>query len=289
MKKLLVALAVLIGFTVSAQAKEKLYIINSGSTSGTFNAIMSTYAEDLKTNYDVEYVQAKGCAKASAILSKIGDNKAFYISQGQKVAGTLSGKTKFCNFMPTKETYVRSDVKYGMLFTKKGSVTGKELLSGSLKVAYNTNANEVWLGKFMEASGSKHQLVKYKNSKAVVLAVLNGEVDAGLVNSTKNVWKNEDKLTGLFSLNPDGDNGVPPLSKYVSFDGAEKGQVDNFLVQGFKNNELDKFYRIITVLHNSESNVSNWYKSAKGYGSTLHMTRGKALELSQEFINVWVE
>ena len=60
--------------TMTAHAKDKLYVINSASTGGSFNAIMSATAEDLKKYYDIEYVQAGGCAKAGVISSKLANN-----------------------------------------------------------------------------------------------------------------------------------------------------------------------------------------------------------------------
>ena len=117
MKKLLLSVIAALMMASSpslATAKEKLYIVNSGSTNGTFNAILSAYASDLKTMYDVEYVQAKGCSKASVILKKIKKAKAFYISQGIKAA--TSDKCSASAFQPTQDKIIASDSKFGMIF-----------------------------------------------------------------------------------------------------------------------------------------------------------------------------
>ena len=47
MKKILVTLLLMLTYGMSASAKEKLYILNMGSTGGSFNGQMTAYAEDL--------------------------------------------------------------------------------------------------------------------------------------------------------------------------------------------------------------------------------------------------
>ena len=122
-----------------AASTEKLYIVNSGSTNGTFNAILSAYATDLKTMYDVEYVQAKGCSKASAILKKIKGAKAFYISQGIQAAALPTCSKDV--FQPTPDKIIASDIKFGMIFGKEGH-TASTLSNGNIKIGYNTNVNK---------------------------------------------------------------------------------------------------------------------------------------------------
>lgn len=70
---LIAVVALFIGFnkkqdTVSIK---KLYVVNTGSLTGTFNAIQNAYTSDLANHFDVELVQAKGCAKGKAILEKL--------------------------------------------------------------------------------------------------------------------------------------------------------------------------------------------------------------------------
>ena len=267
-----------------AASTEKLYIVNSGSTNGTFNAILSAYATDLKTMYDVEYVQAKGCSKASAILKKIKGAKAFYISQGIQAAALPTCSKDV--FQPTPDKIIASDIKFGMIFGPTGSDVSK-LTKGNIKIAYNSNVNEKWLNSLDQSLEVKNTHVKYKNSTAVVLAVLNGEVDLGFVNSTKKVWKQKEKLVGLLSLNPEGDNGVPPLSGVTKFNGAEKGQVDNFFVQGFSESELVKFRKTIANLHKTNSTVGSWYKNALGYINTAVWDREDAIKASVNYVDMW--
>jgi len=288
MKKLILSvIAALMLATIPsvATAKEKLYIINSGSTNGTFNAILSAYASDLKTMYDVEYVQAKGCSKASVILKKIKKAKAFYISQGIKAA--TSDKCSASAFQPTQDKIIASDIKFGMIFGRIGDKGISDLKKGGNKIAYNTNPNKDWLAKLDRSLGVTNTHVKYKNSTGVMLAVLNGEVDLGFINSTKKVWQQKGKLVGLLSLNPEGDNGVPPLNGVANFNGAEKGQVDNFFVQGFSKSELIKFRKIIANLHKTDSTVGLWYKKAVGYVNTATWSRQDAIKAAKDYVNVW--
>ena len=50
-----------VAFVTPSFAKDTLYIVNSASTGGSFNAAMTAYAQDLEKTYDIEYIQAKGC------------------------------------------------------------------------------------------------------------------------------------------------------------------------------------------------------------------------------------
>jgi len=266
-----------------ALAKEKLYVINSGSTGGSFNAIMSAYVAELKDKYDVTYVQAKGCTKTKQILEKVQGSKAFYISQGIKAA--LDPKCD--SFVPTAENIVHSHVKFGMLFARKGAVL--DLKAGNIKIAYNSTPNKVWLEKMESALSAKspNTHVLYKNSTAVVLAVLNGETDLGYVNTTPKVFKNKDKLAGVYSLNPEGDSGVPPLNSLVKFEGSEYGQVDNFLTQGFNEQELAEFRKQILDIHNTDNNLSAYFKKAQGTSVTISLPKEKAVEIAQHYVNIW--
>lgn len=266
-----------------ASAKEKLYVINSGSTGGSFNTIMSAYAAELKDKYDVTYVQAQGCTKTVEILNKIQGEKAFYISQGIKSALD----PKCASFAPTAENVVHSHVKFGMLFARKGAAI--DLKAGNIKIAYNTNPNKAWLEKMESALGvtNPNTHVLYNNSKAVVLAVLNGETDLGYVNTTPAIFKNKDKLAGVYSLNPDGDSGVPALSNLVKFEGSEWGQVDNFLTQGFNAKELDEFRKVILDIHNGDNNLSAYFKKAVGTKVTISLPKEKAVEAAQHYVDIW--
>ena len=288
MKTLIIGVITALILTVSpglALAKEKLYIINSGSTNGTFNAILSTYAKDLGDLYDVQYVQSKGCTKTHVILNKIGDAKVFYIVQG--ITAATSSKCEDAVFQPGKHNVITSDIKFGMIFARVDGASVKELTTGDKSIGYNGVVNKKWLEKLDIGLSVKNKHVKYDNSTGVVLAVLNGEVDLGLVNSTKKVWQHKGKLVGLLSLNPKGDSGVPPLNGVVKFNGNEKGQVDNFFVQGFSEQELIKFRQIIANLHNSESTVSAWYNKAIGYTNTATWTRKDAVKAAEHYVNIW--
>ena len=50
-------------------AKEKLHAINSGSLTGSHSVMTAAWANDLAEDYDVQIVQAKGCAAFSEMAS----------------------------------------------------------------------------------------------------------------------------------------------------------------------------------------------------------------------------
>lgn len=295
MKKQLIILITALLFTVSASAKDKLYVINSASTSGSHNAILLATAEDLKKYYDIEYVQSGGCAKATIIVNKLANNgeKTFSSRVGLKIAEAYNGsiQTEECKVLPNMNNFVRADIKYGMMFTLKNGIDKEMLMQKSkvLKIAFNHTANEGWLQSFLKHHNLPHKIIRYENSKAVVLGVMSGEVDMGLTNSAASFWQKSKVLKALWTLNPKGENGIDALSSISDFDKAAIGQVDIFLANGFDYDELIKFKKIIREIHNDpNSNIAKWYSTAKGYGSTLGTSDEVAVDQTLSLIQNWV-
>jgi hypothetical protein len=300
MKKQIIILITGLLFTISAYAKDKLYVINSASTGGSFNAIMSATAEDLKKYYDIEYVQAGGCAKAGVISSKLANNgeKIFFIWSSLKISEAYNGsiKNKECKLLPNINNFVRADIKYGMMFTKKNGIDKEMLMQKGkvLKIAFNHTANEVWLKAFLKHHNLPHKTIRYENSKAIVLGIMSGEVDIALINSASSFWKKSKDLKALWTLNPKGEHGIVALSLISDFDKAADGQADSFLVNGFNKQELIKFKKIIREIHNDPaSNVAKWYSTVKGYSSTLdtddEVAVDQVISLIQNWINVKIK
>ena len=70
MKKLLITTTILSSILITpVMAKEKLYAINSGSLTGSHSVMTAAWANDLAEDYDVQIVQAKGCAAFSEMAS----------------------------------------------------------------------------------------------------------------------------------------------------------------------------------------------------------------------------
>lgn len=288
MKKFILILS-LMTYGWTADAKDKLYILNSASASGSFNAQMIAYAEDLKQYYDVEYVQGKGCNKASATIKKIVENKqqVFYIWNGLRTADYLNGKNDLCGKIPNKQNFVNSVLKYGMFFTIKDGINKKDIFKSGLKVGYNSNTNRRYLEALAKLHGVEWQLVQYENSNGVRLGVLNKEVDWGMINSASSFWSKADKLKALYTLNSRGENGIDPLTSVTKFSGADNGVADLFLIEGGDNKKLRSI--VNKILSNPKSKISIWYDTAKGYTQTIDLDVNSAIAVSKKEINHWVK
>ena len=59
--RLTYALAVATALISTPAIAEKLYILNTGSTGGSYNAQTQAWAKDLGDDYEVELIQSKGC------------------------------------------------------------------------------------------------------------------------------------------------------------------------------------------------------------------------------------
>lgn len=290
MKKLFLILA-LITFGFSATAKEKLYVLNSASAGGSFNAQMTAYAEDLKAYYDVTYVQGKGCNKASAVIDKIveGKEQVFYIWNGLRTADFLNGKNDLCGKIPDKKNFVNSVLKYGIFFTTQDGINKEDIFKNGVKVGFNSNTNKAYLEELAKAHGVEWQLVRYENSKGVVLGAVNKEVDFGMINSAASYHKQVKKLNlkALYTLNPKGENGITPLSSVSRFEGADNGVADLFLLEGGDNVRLRKI--VSDILADPNSKIATWYNTAKGYTQTIDLEIDTAIAVSNKEINNWVK
>ena len=57
-------LAIAASLISSAAFADKLYILNTGSTGGSYNAQTQVCAKDLGDDYEIELIQSTGCEKA---------------------------------------------------------------------------------------------------------------------------------------------------------------------------------------------------------------------------------
>ena len=288
MNKILIILTMMFFATV-AQAKDKLYILNSASACGSFNAQMTAYADGLEPFYDITYVQGKGCAKATANIKKITDNgyQVLYIWNGLRTADFRNGKNDLCTKHATPTNFVNSVLKYAVFFTKKNGINKEDIFKEVVKVGYNSSTNQAYLQALMAYHGVDWQLVRYENSKGVTLAVMNEEVDFGMINSAKSYWKDSDKLKALYTLNKKGENGITPLASVSGFAGADDGIADMFLLEGGDNKKMRK--HIASILNNPDSKISKWYAKAKGYTQTIDMSIVDGIAITEKQIANWVK
>lgn len=200
--KLLITVAVATTFTTSSALADKLYILNTGSTGGSYNAQTQAWAKDLGDNYDITLIQSKGCSKTVSLLSKIEGNVLTMFS------GNWVGREGCDGLYPTQTNHVYTDQKVGLIFGKKG---GASTLSDGATVAFN-DGKDVEILALAKDAGIDLKPIEYKNSNELALAVMNGEVDFGYTHSAKGVWKNIDKLTPIYNLSARELDGIPSVT-----------------------------------------------------------------------------
>lgn len=266
MKKLLI-FYFLTAFTFSgnAFAKETLYLVNTASTSGSYNAALTAYAQDLENTFNIEYVQAKGCVKSEQVINKIISNG------GQAIALFYSEwleKPECVALAPTAQNTIYTNIKAGIIFGRIDE--DKPLLTDGATIAFN-NEQDGTLNEIASANNINYKLVRYENSKAVVLAVMNRETDFGIVGSPKYFWKNSDKFRGLVNLSDSTSSDIPSV---LTVGGTPKILQDTWVYHG---NNYDQVRNAMkTIFLNPESVIAKWQASIKGYQHTFDMTGEEA-------------
>jgi len=294
--KTLVLSAMMASASVSAMAKEKLYVVNPGSTGGSFNAIMSAYAQDLKSEYDIEYVQGKGCANGYRIASNLINDgqKVFTMAMNSKYTPEYRagiGNTASCDRMPTADNFIRADFHYGIIFTAKDGMEPEELFEEgrTFKVGVTAEAVKRLLADFFAHHNIAHTFVSYNNSNDVVLGVYTGEVDFAYTNAPASFFKKAKDGKGLYTLDPNGLGDIASLSSVSDYPYARVGNAYSFTVDGMSQEEVAQFASTVKALHdNKDSNITKYYKDGRGYtNSILDMERDDALNLVDEIVDGW--
>jgi len=262
-----------VAFATPAFAKDTLYIVNSASTGGSFNAAMTAYAQDLEKTYDIEYIQAKGCVKSTQVINKIRSNG------GQVVAMFYSGwlgKPECESIKPTAANLLYTNIKAGVIFGRTGE--NKPFLTDGASVAISQNdSQEKLLKQIASANGISYNIVRYENTKKVVLAMMNGETDFGVVGSPKYFWKNSDKFSGLLNLSADTSSNIPSVT---TVGGSSQIMHDMWLYHGDNYDNVRAVMKKIFL--NSESVIAKWAAGIKGYDQTWNMSGSEAYN---KFVN----
>lgn len=240
--------------TTSALA-DKLYILNTGSTGGSYNAQTQAWAKDLGDDYEIELIQSKGCEKALALMSKIDGNILTMFS------GNWVKREGCAPLIPTEASHLYTDHKIGLIFSRRDST--QTLLEDGVTVAFNSGRKH-YIDYIAEANGVKLKPIEYKNSKEIALAVLNGEVDFGYTDSAKDVWKNADKLRPDYNLSDSELDGVPSVSE---IGGQTVAATVNFLYFGDAKDELRE--QMQEEFGKEDSAIGKYHDGQKGLRSFL--------------------
>lgn len=253
--KLISTLAVATAMITTPAVAEKLYILNTGSTGGSYNAQTQAWAKDLGDNYDITLIQSKGCPKTVSLLSKIEGNVLTMFS------GNWVGREGCDGLYPTQTNHVYTDQKVGLIFGKAGS--GKSTLTNGSTVAFNDKKDKEIIALANDA-GIDLIPIEYKNSNELVLAVINGEVDFGYTHSAKGVWDNIDKVTPILNLSSKEMDGIPSVT---SIGGKAIVSTVNFVYFGDAKESLRK--QMQEDRSSEGSAIGEYIDSQKGLQSYL--------------------
>jgi len=264
---------------------KKLYVVNTGSLTGTFNAIQNAYTNDLSKHFDVELIQAKGCAKGKAILEKL-EAPAFMIWEGYNLVGAMSGKNPECALDITPDNFVRADWKYNYIVASTDSNLGINDLVGSdrsYKFGYAiVGPFDVWVKELSKQIQTDLQPVAYESSGAASMALINGEIDFLVVNG-KQVAKFEaqGKMSKVATFNPEGDGETPSIKSFANFTGADKGVVEFFLFANGSSEQKQQLIKVLNIIHSDQNaSATKWYGSAMGFVNSLKFDQETAYEKS---------
>jgi hypothetical protein len=288
MKNIILFLAFTLGLASHSYAAEKIHLVNSLSTTGSFNSIMTAYSKDLSAVYDVDYIQGSNCQKAKSVVENLVKSKqsVVLIWQGLITAEYLDKQDNSCVVLPSNANFVRADLKYSVLYGLKGIATDSLLSQEPKKVGYNGKSSKYWLEQFAQHHKLSWTLIQYKNSTEGYLGVLNKEIDIAYANSAATFWKNADKLTGLYSLNPSGDSTIPALNSISSFPLATAAQADFILYYG---PDITKFRTNIRKIHlDTNSSIVQFYQlGGNSYTDTLTVPDNTAISTVTSAITTW--
>ena len=248
--------------STAAMAKDTLYIVNSASAGGSYNAQSVAYAQGLEDVYKIEYIHAKGCTKSAQVINKI-------LSNGGQVIALYGSSFKgddCAKIAPTQDNFLYTNAKVGLIFSLKDDANDN-VVAGST-MAFNANKEDEVIAPIEAANGIDIKSVRYKNSKEVVLAVKNGETEFGVIESAKDFYKNVDVLEAHYNLSDDTFEGIPSV---VSIGGSPMYAHDTWLYHGSNIDSVRA--EMQKVFNNPESAIAKWQSGIKGYTTTFNMGR----------------
>jgi len=206
LKKLIIAMALVLA-TSTANAAEKLTIINSGSKTGGFSMQSTAYSQDLAGLYDIELVNpGDRCVALGSLLPKITGPVLMPWASDYEAVGRDGGCVKFDI---NTATVLRYDSAPLFVCTRGGDIA-----RDSGRVAHTVPVDGPLarvVREFNAEFGTQHKPVVYDGSGDARLALLNGEVDYALL-SKKHVLAVQEADATIKcdqSLASAGENSLP--------------------------------------------------------------------------------
>lgn len=172
MKKLLLSIAMILITTVAHA--QSITVINNGKPGGSSDARTKMYTEGLsKLGYDVNFENISKMGVAVDFFIKSNDPTLMVYYSHVPVSQPLSHNS---------ENFVMIEYAQPMYLCGTKSL---QQLPDKVTVAYGKNYNPQMVEKLVNALGKTATVVPYKNSSAVLEAILGGDVDVAFNNQGK--------------------------------------------------------------------------------------------------------
>ena len=228
MKKLLIAFAMMFAATVANA--QTITLINTGKPGGSSDARTKLYHEGLTSmGYDVQFEN----------INKIGQSVDFF--QKHDGAAMMVYVNIYAKHQPvthTADNFVL--VEYVQpLFVCSARPLAE--LGDEVTVAYGKTYNPEMVQKIVELTGKRAKVVPYKNSSAVLEAILGGDVDIAFNNQGKTLkYINSGKGICFGNTSADKVIGVAPLAANYSVDFELPVMVATVIAKGIDLDALRK-------------------------------------------------
>jgi len=255
------AFIILLLFTVTAQAKEKLGIVFAGSLGGSFNKFNSALAKDLSPWYDIEELSTGGSStKGGTIFTSINDRPIFMMSNTAKrnVVHAIKGKTPFVKNV-SADNLVWGGKFYKSLCTVKGGKYTPDdafVKGNSLKVGVSDGPKmgRHMIDQFNSVTGTKHTIIPYSNSGQQLTALQTSDADIVLINDAKaGRGVKAGTLVCNYSTNPTGGGMSNSLQSKLKDDypGFRFGYMMTAHVKNMTTAQIKLLYERINMLFES--------------------------------------
>lgn len=258
MKKLLLTTTILSTLLITpVLAKEKLYAVNSGSLTGSHSVMTAAWANDLSEDYDVQIVQAKGCAKTEAILEKLEGQHVIY-----NYSSNWDSKEACTGVSPTPESLVYADAVVGLVFTKDENSTS--FITDGVSIAYTNDSTAVWLDEVAVTNNIEFNKIRYDGSQELVIAVMNREADFAITTSPKHFFEKSDELKAVYNLSSEEIDGVPSLHTIGAFSTTKISSVV------YSGPDINKVRDDMVDSYAEGSSMNNYHSVSKGTVSFIN-------------------
>jgi len=162
-------------FTTSIVASE-ITLINNGKPGDSSDARTKSYHDGLTNlGYDVTYENIGKLTQAVDFFSKV---------DGPVMMAYVNIFASSQNIVHTKENYVITEYMQPLYLCATQTVKS---LPNEVTVAYGKSYNPLMIANILQAIGKEATLVPYKNSSAVLEAILGGDVHIAFNNQSKSL------------------------------------------------------------------------------------------------------